>query len=157
VLRWVVWVLGGAVLVLLIGLIPALVRARRRRIRLRASRAGDADALWEELSATAVDLGYVWSPARSPRQVVGWLGGTGINGDARAALTTLAAEVERSRYSAPTSASAVRDPDVLIDDLRLVEAGLRERRSGSVRVAARLRPMSLGWSLPWLGRRTRSH
>jgi transglutaminase-like putative cysteine protease len=154
---WTVWILGGAVLVLLIAAIPALVRARRRRSRLRASRGGDADALWEELSATAVDLGYVWSPARSPRQVVGWLGSTGISGDARAALTTLAAEVERSRYSAPAAGDPALDPDALIGDLRIVEGGLRERRSGRVRLAARLRPMSLGWSLPWLRRRTRAH
>jgi transglutaminase-like putative cysteine protease len=155
---WTLGILAGAVLVLLIAAIPALVRARRRRSRLRASRGGDTDALWEELSATAVDLGYVWSPARSPRQVVGWLDSTGISGDARVALTTLAAEVERSRYSASTaSRTTAQEPDVLIHDLRVVEAGLRERRSGRVRLAARLRPTSLGWSVPWLRRRTRSH
>jgi transglutaminase-like putative cysteine protease len=68
-------ILAGVVLVLLI---PAAVRWQRRRQRLHRARQGDTDALWAELSDSAVDLGYVWSPARTPRQVAAWLSGVGM-------------------------------------------------------------------------------
>jgi transglutaminase-like putative cysteine protease len=137
----VLW--AGLVLVFgaLLALIPAGTRWQRRRRRLRAAVDGDPDPLWAELSATAVDLGYVWSPARTPRQVAGWLGRQ-IDPPAQRSLATLASAVEVSRY-APIGRRT--DPGELIDELRTVEARLRAERSRSVRVAARLVPASLGW------------
>jgi hypothetical protein len=124
-------------------LAPAVVRRRRRRGRLRAARRGDPDPLWAELSDTAVDLGYVWSAARSPRQVVGWLGPQ-IPGESAASLRELANAVETARYAPSADAYPVA---LLVDDLRAVEAQLRARRGGSTRIRSRLLPASLGWQL----------
>jgi hypothetical protein len=130
-------------------LLPAGLRLLRRRRRLLAARHGDADALWAELSDTAVDLGYVWSPARSPRQVAIWLS-RGAPA-AAPALRELANAVEHSRYAAAPSA---RDGSALTGDLRTATGALRSRRSNGVRVRATLWPASLGWGrLPGRARR----
>ena len=133
--------LGIAGLVVLVFLVPAGVRLGRRRRRLRAA-ARDPDPLWRELADTAVDLGYVWSPVRTPRQVVKWLRREGVDGDADAALRTLASAVELSRYAAPGQAVSGR---TLVADLRRVEVSLRSTRTGWERTRARLLPPSLGW------------
>lgn len=141
-LAWpVVGVLLALVLVVLLALVPAAIRWRRRRQRLRAAGRGDPDPLWAELSDTAVDLGYVWSPARSPRQVAGWLGSK-VDAPAQQSLRALAFAVEVARY-APDRAPV--DPKPLVAELRTVEAHLRADRSRSVRIGARLLPASLGW------------
>jgi transglutaminase-like putative cysteine protease len=129
-------VLGWACLAVLLVLTPAVVRGRRTRHRIRAGRRGYPDALWAELSDTAIDLGYVWSPARTPRQVVGWLG-------AGPALESLALAVERARYA---PAAAAVDADELTRDLAIVAARLRAGRGLGDRVRARLWPASLGWA-----------
>ena len=141
-LHWpVVSLLVALSLVVVLAFIPAATRWRRRRRRLRAANRGDPDPLWAELSDTAVDLGYVWSPARSPRQVAGWLGRQ-IDAPAAQSLRTLASAVELSRY-APGDRLGGANP--LVEELRTVEARLRAERSRSVRIAARLLPASLGW------------
>ena len=138
--RIAAWVLGALLVLALLLLLPAAARWRRRRHRLRAAGRGDPDPLWAELSDTAVDLGYVWSPARSPRQVAGWLGRQ-VDAPARQSLSTLATAVELARY-APVESGATPS---LVEDLRTVEAQLRAERSRSVRIGARLLPASLGW------------
>jgi hypothetical protein len=138
-------VVTAVVLVLLLALLPAVVRLARRRRRLRAGRRGDPDPLWAELSDTARDLGYVWSPARSPRQVATWLGRE-AGGDRE--VTALALAVERARY-APTSPAATS----LVGELEGIEQRLRSGRSGQVRLRARLFPASLGWRVPLPRRR----
>jgi hypothetical protein len=148
---WTGIVIGlGALLVIMIGLTPATVRWGRRRRRLSAGKQGDAIALWDELSATAADLGYVWSDARTPRQVVSWLGPQVAAGTTEGSLRTLAGAVERAQYAPPTS-EATSSP--LVSQLRDVEGRLRRRRGRSTRVRARLWPASLGWHLPQRGRR----
>ncbi len=137
----VLWALLVVVLAVGLALVPAVSRWRRRRHRLRAAGSGDPDPLWAELSDTAVDLGYVWSPARTPRQVVGWLGRQ-IDGPGQHSLTTLASAVEHARY-APGGRTDGRAG--LVGELRTVEARLRADRSRSVRITARLLPASLGW------------
>ncbi|GAB2461760.1 transglutaminase TgpA family protein [Jatrophihabitans fulvus] len=137
---FVVALLVLAVLALLF--LPALLRAGRRRRRLAAARrAHDTESLWAELSDTAVDLGYVWSDARSPRQVAAWLGKdvpTSADG-----LQQLATAVERDRYA---GGSAGGDPDQLEQTLRRVTDELRGRRTGRDRARARFVPASLGWT-----------
>jgi len=133
-----------------LAVVPASARWLRRRRRLREARSGDPDPLWAELSDTAVDLGYVWSSARTPRQVVHWLNRQAGPGNA-AALQNLAAAVEQSRYAPPATRGA--PVTTLTHDLRTVEAQLRERRSWRMRLRARLLPESLGWRLPKAGRR----
>ncbi len=138
--RTPLWVVGGLLALGALALAPALVRLGRRRQRLAAARGGDPDPLWAELSDTAVDLGYVWSPARSPRQVAQWLAR-----DARepAALDALADAVEHRRYG-PGHASSVEDAAELSAGLTRVTAQLRSGRSGQLRLRARLWPASLG-------------
>jgi hypothetical protein len=141
-----VWVLIGLAVLLLLALIPATVRATRRRRRYLAGvRSGDADALWAELSDTAVDLGYVWSPARSPRQVAPWLAKD--TADSSAALLALAGAVEHRRYS--PDGGVATDGKQLAGELREVTGALRSRRSGGTRVRAALWPASLGWGPRW--------
>lgn len=140
-------ILGIVVVLLLIGLIPAALRLARRRRRLHAA-ARDPDPLWQELADTAVDLGYVWSPVRTPRQVVTWLRREGVRGPADGSLQNLAGAVERARYAAPQSGVATQQ---LVRELRQVEGSLRSTRSGRTRIRARLLPPSLGWA------RTRRH
>ncbi|WP_375493393.1 transglutaminaseTgpA domain-containing protein [uncultured Jatrophihabitans sp.] len=134
---------GGliALAVLAVLLAPASVRFARRRRRYRAARAGDTEALWAELSDTATDLGYVWSSARSPRQVAHWLGDFAGR---PAALDSLALAVERSRYGGQQAAQR-SDARALTSDLESATGALRARRSGRSRLRATLLPPSLGF------------
>jgi transglutaminase-like putative cysteine protease len=135
-----VWAGIAIGVLILLGLAPAGVRTWRRRSRLAAARRGDPDALWAELSDTAVDLGYVWSPARTPRQVSAWLAPDAA--DTAPALSALAVAVEHRRYSPdPEPADAAELTRGLLD----VTDQLWSRRSGKVRLQARLWPASLGW------------
>jgi transglutaminase-like putative cysteine protease len=138
-----VLLLGLLGLVIVVGLTPFSVRTWRRRSRLHASARGP-DPLWRELADTVVDLGYVWSPVRSPRQVATWLKREGLSDEADRSLRTLAGAVELSRYAAPGRHGA--STGTMVDDLRRVENSLRSTRSGWERVRARLLPESLGWA-----------
>jgi hypothetical protein len=142
------WVALAVLAVLAVLLAPAAIRLGRRRRRYRAARGGDTEALWAELSDTATDLGYVWSPARSPRQVADWLAGYAGNAHE---LQSLALAVERSRYGVGTVPSVERSRG-LADDLTVAAGALRERRSGRSRLRAALLPASLGFARP-TGRR----
>jgi hypothetical protein len=132
----------GLVIIALAGiaLIPAAVRWSRRRARLGAAAQGDTDALWAELSDTAVDLGYVWSDARSPRQVVDWLARDA--GDTTPALAALATAVEQRRYARDGQPGNGAE---LGEGLLAISDQLWARRSGAVRFRARFWPASLGW------------
>jgi TgpA N-terminal domain/Transglutaminase-like superfamily len=135
-----VWFGLGVLILALILLVPAAVRDGRRRRRYAAARRGDPDALWAELSDTAVDLGYVWSPARSPRQVSAWLARDA--GGTAPALDALATAVERGRYAPPATATVSAG---LVRDLHEVSGQLKSRRSRRLRFRARFWPASLGW------------
>jgi hypothetical protein len=117
---------------------PAVMRLvdRRRRWHRAHSPAERADAAWEELRSTAVDVGADWVEARSARVTARCLvadapmGETGIE-----ALDRLVAAVERAWYAA---GPIVVGADTLPDD---VTAVCRDLRSGMpwhrrVRVAA---------------------
>lgn len=127
---------------------PAAARWQRRRRRLGRIRRGDTDALWAELADTTVDLGYVWSAARTPRQVAHWLGTSADSAaDSVRAITTA---VERARYSPGGTADAGSD---LVAQLAQVRSGLGRRRSPRERMRARFWPASLNWSRArWIGR-----
>lgn len=138
------WVPVGLVVLIALALIPAGARELRRRRRFAAARRGDPNPLWAELSDMAIDLGYRWSPARSPRQVVAWLGADA--GDSAPALEALAAAVERQRYGRTGSGRTDLGPG-----LRAIRARLRARRSGRTRFWSTFWPASLGWG-SWLRR-----
>jgi transglutaminase-like putative cysteine protease len=139
-----VWVPLLVLGLVVLALLPAGLRAARRRRRFAAARRGNPDPLWAELSDTAVDLGYVWSPARTPRQVSAWLAPDA--GDTAPVLTALANAVELSRYGPGTSRA---DTAELGRGLQQVSARLRSRRSARMRTRALLWPASLGWG-GWL-------
>jgi hypothetical protein len=136
----VVWAGIAIGVLVLVGLAPAATRTWRRRRRFAAARHGDPDALWAELSDTAIDLGYVWSPARTPRQVSAWLAPDAA--DTAPALSALAVAVEHRRYSPDPG---VTDAAELTRGLLDVTDQLWSRRSSRVRLRARFWPASLGW------------
>jgi len=135
-----IWTLGVLVLLVGIALVPAGMRQLRRRGRIaRAAHRGDPDPLWAELADTAVDLGYVWSPARTPRQVATWLRPHAPT--SAGSLDTLVAAVESARYA---PAQTPRDVSGLSGHLATVSRELRSRRSGRTRFLSRFWPASLG-------------
>jgi hypothetical protein len=139
---WPMPLLITVLCLLVLGSIPFLVRRSRHLRRLARVRRGDTDALWAELSDTATDLGYVWSSARSPRQVAGWLNGP-AGAAASPALHTLTAVVEQQRYG---RASQPADGAALSKQLTTVTGGLRAGRPSRARLRALLWPASLGWT-----------
>ncbi len=140
-------VLGAIAVVALLAMTPGAIRSLRRRRRIAtATRHHDPDPLWVELSDTAIDLGYVWSSARSPRQVAAWL-----RPDAAAAapaLDALAGAVETARY-APAGVATQHDVRDLAAELSVVTKALRMRRSGRTRFLSRFWPTSLGVMRRW--------
>jgi hypothetical protein len=147
------WTVVAFLVVVGIGSIPALARWRRRRQRLRAAGRGDPDPLWAELSDTAVDLGYVWSPARTPRQVVSWLSGD-VGPQTAQSLRDLAGAVERSRYAPGHSDAEASAVSGWVSELKEIESRLREHRSRATRIRSRLLPSSVTW-LPRMRTRAR--
>jgi len=140
---------GAALLLLAAAATPALVRRLKRRRRLAD---GAPAALWDELSATAVDLGIrvhpSWTPRQTARQLAGVVSRTEGGPPARAvrrpdtdpaavdALRRLALAEEASSYARPGTATA--DPELV--------AALRDARRGLLRAAApRTRALAVLW------------
>ena len=101
VLTRAIW-LGAIVLALIAAssaVAPWLLRAGRRRKRIRRARDAGPEPLWDELADTARDLGIGWSSARTPRQVTVWLGELVPTEVTRASLARLSQAVERARYA----------------------------------------------------------
>ncbi|HEV7204399.1 MAG TPA: DUF3488 and transglutaminase-like domain-containing protein [Jatrophihabitans sp.] len=148
------WIVVPLLVLVLLAAMPASIRWRRRQHRYAlARRDGDTDALWAELSDTATDLGYVWSPARSPRQVASWLARDLPESAGR--LRELASAVEHARFAPAGTTTTTADLTV---GLRGVTGELRAMRSGRDRLRAMLWPASLGWTrsrIRGVGRRRR--
>lgn len=130
----------GAVVVLLLPLVPMLVRITRRlrrywRVRRRQS-AADA---WEELSDTAIDLGWK-AAATTPREFED-LVRPGMGAKATAALERLRSAIEFTAFS--------RSPEpARIADVRLVRRAMARASSRNDRMRARFTPRSVvlkGW------------
>jgi len=145
---------GGAVLVLLVVAAPGAARAAQRRRRLAD---GHPAALWDELAATAVDLGLRVDPAWTPRQTARHLAAAvsrsaPSDGGSRAvrrpdadpeaidALRRLALAEESASYARPGAAPA--DP-ALTGALRSARRGLVRVSPPRTRVRALLWPASL--------------
>jgi transglutaminase-like putative cysteine protease len=143
---------GGAALVLLaLVATPSLIRRLQRRRRVAD---GAPAALWDELAATAEDLGIRVHPSWTPRQTARQLAGV-VNRSRSAdvssarpvrrpttdpaavdALRRLALAEEASSYARPGAAAA--DPELT--------AALRAARRGLVRAAPpRTRALALLW------------
>ncbi|SDD12346.1 Transglutaminase-like superfamily protein [Geodermatophilus telluris] len=143
---------GAGVLLGLAGLAAAPAGARALQRRRRLADGGPA-ALWDELAATARDLGLPWDPAHTPRQQAAALAGTvgtgrghgagahraGASGAAEA-VGRLARAEESASYGRP---GAPADP-ALRDALAVARRGLTAAVPVGVRVRAALWPVSLG-------------
>jgi hypothetical protein len=159
---------GLVLAVLALAAVPAGLRVLQRRRRLAT---GSPAALWDELAATALDLGRTADPARTPRQVAEQLAGIASGGGAHrqhrrqdpasgvaAAVTRLARAEETASYARPGSVPAV-GPE-LRADLATARRGLLGAASRGVRLRALLWPPSLLAGLrgrlprPRWGRRT---
>ena len=136
--RW--WSVPPAAVLLLA--LPSLVAALRRR---RAWRTPDAHVAWRCLQDDAVDVGYRWRPADTPRTAAAHLlHARHLQDDAAQALGRLADAVERSRYARtppPVDARQLRR------DAVTVRVALRTGATRRQRWVARLVPPStLGWA-----------
>ncbi|WP_091944009.1 transglutaminaseTgpA domain-containing protein [Trujillonella endophytica] len=146
-------VAGGVLLAAALVAAPAAVRVLQRRRRLAA---GSPAAAWDELAATARDLGLPWDPWWTPRQVAARLGetlprtpavgrglhrsGGGRDADARAAVARLAGAEESASYARPGSAP---EPADLAQALRTARRGLLAAAEPRVRLRALLWPASV--------------
>lgn len=133
------WAVGGALVVVAAGALPAFVRKRQRRRRWAELSSevptGRAEAAWQELSSTMIDLGYPWS-AGSPRQQAESL--TRLFPLSATSVGVLAAAIEQARFA--------REPNVPPDLAPHLDRVCRQATSqASVgrRVWATLLPMSL--------------
>ncbi|WP_100501044.1 transglutaminase-like domain-containing protein [Geodermatophilus chilensis] len=159
---------GVVLVVLALAAVPAGLRVLQRRRRLGT---GSPAALWDELAATALDLGRTADPARTPRQVAEALAqaatGSGAHRPGRravagsgvaAAVARLARAEEAASYARPGSVPTV-GPE-LRADLADARRGLLAAASRGARLHALLWPPSLLAGLraalprPRWGRRT---
>ena len=168
---WAPVLRGAAVVLAVLALAgaPAGLRVLQRRRRLAT---GSPAALWDELAATALDLGRTADPARTPRQVAEQLTeaaepGGGAHRQHRRqvpasgvaeAVTRLARAEEAASYARPGSVPAV-GPE-LRADLATARRGLLAAAPRGARLRALLWPPSLLAGLrdalarPRWGRRT---
>ena len=130
------WPVAALLVVLVLGLAPALVRRFQRRRRLSAPTAVHlAEGAWAELRATALDLGLDWPEHRSPREQARRVAGqVDAADDDLHSLEGLLVRVERGRYArsdAPSGPSDTVDPELRADTVLTVDAW-RKAMVGSV-------------------------
>ncbi|KRE30125.1 DUF3488 and transglutaminase-like domain-containing protein [Agromyces sp. Soil535] len=140
------WLRGGAVVLVLalLMLLPAAFRASQRLTRVGRVRRGErpADAAWDELVATARDLGAGGGDAETPRAFAARIAERDAFAEdvtARAALLRLRDAVERQRYG---PAGGAPGPG-LAEDLGAARAALLADAGARERVRAALMPRSL--------------
>jgi transglutaminase-like putative cysteine protease len=153
------WMRNGtlALVMLLLVTAPALVRSAQRQLRLRRVRGGPrpAGAAWDELVASAVDLGIPADARGTPRALAALVSGRAAfaSPDAAAALVDLRDAVERERYGPdtggdlpPAVARAGTPPapaSPLIDALGRVRSALAADAPPAERARATFLPRSL--------------
>jgi transglutaminase-like putative cysteine protease len=153
------WIFLFLLLLLVLAATPRLIRAELRRRRWASTRARAlagadparaaaviAEVAWIELRDTALDLGYLWPAARTPRQAAAILTRDAhLRGRAADALAEITGLVEQARYSAAgggtTEAGQVR---VTVEEVRDALALVAGR---DARLLARVYPLSLRTSL----------
>ena len=151
---WRVIGIGALVLALLVvlGLLPRLVRRRRRERRLGEG----PEPVWIELRDTVVDLGLTWPAGRSPREtgshLVHYFGrpvgtdpasrprhGAEVAPEAELALQRIVGTIEQQRYARPGSDQAA----ILRADAETVIGALEGGVMASARRRAEWLPRSL--------------
>jgi transglutaminase-like putative cysteine protease len=120
------WSILSLLVLVGLGLVPALVRGTQRRRRLAGSDPVHlAEGAWAELRATAIDMGLDWPEQRSPREqarsVVDQVHAEA--GDVRS-LEGLLVRVEQGRYAREGGIGTV-DPEVRSRTVETVDAWRR--------------------------------
>lgn len=132
-------VIGGALVVALLALVPMLLRRARtsRRLSVEGSPAQRVGAAWAEVRDTMIDVGRPWEPL-SPRALADRIAAAAPS-VSRARIDALALAVERSRFAPGVG--------TVPDDLAGIVTAIRESAFGGLsraaRVRARLWPRSL--------------
>ncbi|WP_350349633.1 DUF3488 and transglutaminase-like domain-containing protein [Agromyces sp. G08B096] len=144
-----VWLRVGAlgVLALLVVLAPAALRLGQRWSRRRRARHGPgrAQAAWDEIRATARDLGAGGAETETPRAFAAHVAiRPAFDGDAGAALAELRNAVERERYGPPAEADPAR---LTADEIRDAVHDVRKALAADAPPAVRLRAVFLPASL----------
>jgi transglutaminase-like putative cysteine protease len=135
---WLLPAGAAGLLVLLLAGTPAGMRALRRRRRMGA---GTAVAMWDELAATALDVGVGLQPSWTPRRVAEELARlVGDDGGAAQAITELGRAEEVACYG---PAGVGRPGPELAAALQTARRGLLRSASRGVRLRALLWPASL--------------
>jgi transglutaminase-like putative cysteine protease len=139
---WLVPAGAAAALVLLLVATPVGIRALRRRRRIAA---GTAEALWDELVSTALDVGVRLQPSWTPRRAGAELAAVvrrreTFSEGAADAVSTLARAEEMACYG--PARDTTLDPG-LVAALRTARLGLLRSVSRDVRLRALLWPASL--------------
>jgi hypothetical protein len=130
------WWLGtvGAIIVLLLA--PLVARSILRYSRLVSlSRGGSVVAAWDEIRATARDLGLESGETETPRVLAGELAKRLVGDNVQA--------LHRICFAVETEAFAESAATVEVADVRAVTRGLRESVSMRDRVRGALLPVSL--------------
>ncbi len=143
---WSLWFATGGAIVLVAGLIllPAGLRALRRRRRITALRAGRGTvaSAWEELLESAEDIGIVVSRTLTPRAAVARLHRVrGMTEEGREALDRIGLALEREGYGRP--AAGFQGDASLASDLAVVLGRLRAGVDANDRLRATMLPPSL--------------
>nr|WP_239520315.1 transglutaminase domain-containing protein [Blastococcus saxobsidens] len=135
-LRPVLAGVGAVTLAAVLLILPGSLRALQRRRRLAG---GDAAQLWDELTASAVDLGMRLHPSWTPRRIAGALTDAATPG-AAAAFGELARAEETATFGRPGSSPG--DPR-LAATLRTARQALVGAQPWPRRLRARVWPVSL--------------
>jgi len=142
-------VLGLVAALLVVLLVPALLRVRLRRSRLRSEGPGAPLALWEELCDSARDLGLPFpAPAQTARQYAALLARYAeLPGDPGSPLQALVAAYERSAYAGGASDTATAAARAALVEVRAFLAACvlrRERWRANVLPASSWRAIRTG-------------
>ena len=122
--RW--WILVFPVLALLAGVIP-LIKAMRRRRRLKTIRSGDITAAWDEIIDRLTDLGETVPPSKTPMEFAT---------ETDPALLSLAVKYSAAIYGDRTGKAQE-------SDLLEVEGWMHRSYDGATRAKAAINPRSL--------------
>ena len=140
------WVLLALLIVIVIGLVPAVIRMvqRGRRMRRLASARAPALLAWTELVQSSEDLGARVPDTLTPREASAWLAGGALEHEPAVERLLAALEQERFARGTPAYVGAATD-------LRAALGLLRAPASPRARLRAALVPPSI-WRIITPGR-----